>query len=357
MTVNKIRKNWIGYVVILVFLAGICLQKMEAKAEYNIEYSGTLVLENDRWYYYENGQRISDKQGIIYYNGGEFLVVNGMVITNSGLVQYKDNWYFLYQGQIQSQYTGLAQYDGEWFYIDRGILDSSRNGILRYNGGEFLISEGRVRYDYSGLFQNENGDWYFLSNGQVQNQYSGLAQYDGEWFYIREGKLDINYIGYVKYDGSVFYVQNGQMVQNENAIAIYYNAEANKNAYNQDLQEVTRYVNQYRTEVGVKPVELDDDLCIAACIRAQEMADNDYFSHTRPNGSSCFTIMDEMAIHYTWAGENIAYGYASAASVSNGWYHSERHYGNMVSTEFGKIGVGEAADKNGRKYWVQLFTD
>ena len=354
---NKIIKKWIGYVIVLAVFMGICLQETEVRAEYNVEYSGNLVYENDRWYYYEDGQRVPDKQGIVYYNGGEFLVVNGMVVTNSGLVFYNGNWYFLYKGQLQNQYTGLVQYDGEWFYIDEGILDSSCNGILWYNGGEFLVSEGRIRYDYSGLFQEKNGEWYFLSNGQVQNQYSGIAQYDGEGFYITEGMLNKNYIGYVKYDGSVFYVQYGQMVQNEQAMLIYYKAESNKNAYSQDLQEVTRYVNQYRAEVGRKAVVLDDDLCIAACIRAQEMADNDTLSHTRPNGSSCFTIMNEMAIQYSAAGENIAYGYESAAKVSKGWYNSEGHYRNMVNANFGKIGVGEAVNKNGRKYWVQLFTD
>ena len=319
--------------------------------------SGTLVNKDGIWYYYENGVWIQDKYGIVDYNGGKFLVAHGVVAGKSGLVQYGGKWYFLSKGQVQTQYTGLAKYDGAWFYVENGILATDYNGIMSYDGSLFLISAGRIRYDYSGLFLNTDGEWYFLSCGQVQTQYTGLAQYDGAWFYIDYGILDVDYTGYTKYDGSVFYIENGQMTQNEYYMGLYQRAVSNRSTYASEIAEVWQYVNQYRSEAGSASISLDEDLCIAACIRAQEMADNDLFSHTRPNGTSCFTILEELSIEYRAAGENIAYGYTTAASVSDGWYHSPGHYSNMVDSDFNKIGVGLAIGKNGRKYWVQLFTD
>ena len=86
------------------------------------------------------------------------------------------------------------------------------------------------------------------------------------------------------------------------------------------------------------------------------MAWSDTFSHTRPNGSSCFSVVDELGIGYYAIGENIASGYYDAASVSNGWKNSPGHYRNMISTNFGKIGIG-VANVNGRIYWTQIFTN
>lgn len=119
---------------------------------------------------------------------------------------------------------------------------------------------------------------------------------------------------------------------------------------------ILNYVNSYRNEVGVENLLLDQNLSLAATIRALEMAWSNKFSHDRPNGSSCFSILSELNISYISAGENIAWGYWDEASVSDGWKNSPGHYANMISTNFSKIGVGYAI-VNGERYWVQIFTD
>lgn len=119
---------------------------------------------------------------------------------------------------------------------------------------------------------------------------------------------------------------------------------------------VLNYVNGYRSEVGVENLSLDTNLSIAATIRALEMAWSNKFSHDRPNGSSCFSVLNDFGISYYSAGENIAWGYWDAASVSEGWKNSPGHYANMISSDFSKIGVGYAV-VDGERYWVQLFTN
>lgn len=129
-------------------------------------------------------------------------------------------------------------------------------------------------------------------------------------------------------------------------------ASKNKSIY----QEVLNHVNNYRSEVGENNLTLDNNLSIAATIRALEMAYTDKFSHKRPDGSNCFTVLDDLGIMVFTSGENIAYGYNNASSVSKGWRDSEGHYKNMIDTNFNKIGVG-MAQLDGYKYWVQLFSN
>ena len=54
-------------------------------------------------------------------------------------------------------------------------------------------------------------------------------------------------------------------------------------------------------------------------------------------------------------GENIAYGYASAQSVMNGWLTSPGHRANIERASYNAIGVGVVRDSGGRLWWTQNF--
>lgn len=93
-------------------------------------------------------------------------------------------------------------------------------------------------------------------------------------------------------------------------------------------------------------------------MRAVEMAYANIFSHTRPDGSSCFSVFPYYSISYFAAGENIAAGYGSPEAVVTGWKNSEGHYANMINVSFTKLGVGYFnIDYGYGAYWVQLFTN
>lgn len=111
-----------------------------------------------------------------------------------------------------------------------------------------------------------------------------------------------------------------------------------ENTYTDLINEVYEITNNYRSLVGVSSLTLDSSLVEAASIRAKELSDS--FSHTRPNGSSCFTVLSELGISYGTAGENIAAGYSSSQSVMEGWRFSSGHYQNIISSKFKKIGIG-----------------
>ena len=127
-----------------------------------------------------------------------------------------------------------------------------------------------------------------------------------------------------------------------------------ENTYTDLINEVYEITNNYRSLVGVSSLTLDSSLVEAASIRAKELSDS--FSHTRPNGSSCFTVLSELGISYGTAGENIAAGYSSSQSVMEGWRFSSGHYQNIISSKFKKIGIGVNIVNN-QYYWVQIFSN
>ncbi len=111
-------------------------------------------------------------------------------------------------------------------------------------------------------------------------------------------------------------------------------------------QEVLDLVNKERQAAGVSTLKMDTELQEAAMTRAAELALN--FDHTRPDGTSCFTISSKSY------GENIAFGDTGASDVMKRWMNSEGHKSNILYGNFKSIGIG--CFKNGSVYyWVQNF--
>ena len=119
-------------------------------------------------------------------------------------------------------------------------------------------------------------------------------------------------------------------------------------------QAVLAEVNAARAKNGLSALTLDANMNRAAAVRAAEMAQS--FSHTRPNGSRGLTALNEAGVSYRTAGENIASGQQSAQAVVSAWMNSSGHRANILSSLFGRMGVGQATI-GGRTYWVQLFAD
>ena len=88
-------------------------------------------------------------------------------------------------------------------------------------------------------------------------------------------------------------------------------------------------------------------------IRSKELVK--LFSHTRPNGTSCFTVLE--GISYRCMGENIAAGQRTPKEVVTDWMNSPGHRANILSPDFTKIGVGLVYNSNSvyGYFWTQIF--
>lgn len=132
--------------------------------------------------------------------------------------------------------------------------------------------------------------------------------------------------------------------------------------------EIVRLVNVERANAGLPPLTVNFGLTYAAYMHTQDMVaiGNVYGSgqgmqHTlygtpRPEVSDRLDSggYDTWTHSYAY-GENIAYGYAGAADVMQGWMNSAGHRANILSTNFSEIGVCVMADASGRLYFTQNF--
>ena len=137
-------------------------------------------------------------------------------------------------------------------------------------------------------------------------------------------------------------------------------APADVDAMKQDIVERT---NALRKENGIATLTTSGKLMQAAQVRADEMAANTVYSHTRPDGRNFNTVTD-----CPYMAENIhriATRYLSQHDVSlaeaavDGWANSETHLRNIRNERLNAIGVGIAKGINaaGEESWycVQLF--
>ena len=113
--------------------------------------------------------------------------------------------------------------------------------------------------------------------------------------------------------------------------------------------QVITLLNEQRVNNGLSPLTADSTLTAAAMQRAAETVI--YFSHTRPNGSRCFTAFDG-----GWRGENIAAGQADPDEVITGWMNSTGHRENILKANYTSVGVG-CFNYKGINFWVQCFSD
>lgn len=119
--------------------------------------------------------------------------------------------------------------------------------------------------------------------------------------------------------------------------------------------DMLKQVNAQRAKNGKSALTLNQSLCASARVRASEIAKDGCFSHTRPDGSGCFTAIS--GVSYRTAGENIAmgtWGYYGVDEIMDGWMNSEGHRANILNGDFSEVGFG-CVVVNGNGYWVQMF--
>ena len=117
-------------------------------------------------------------------------------------------------------------------------------------------------------------------------------------------------------------------------------------------QQVLTLVNQERSKAGLKPLTMDWELQRVARVKACDMAEKGYFSHTSPTYGSPFDMMKQFGISYRSAGENIAEGQRNPSEVMQAWMNSQGHRENILKNDYTHLGVGYCQTGN---HWVQMF--
>lgn len=109
--------------------------------------------------------------------------------------------------------------------------------------------------------------------------------------------------------------------------------------------QVIALINQERSAAGLPALKANTKLTSAARGHSQDMACNGFFSHQSSTTGGPADRISAAGYSFSWAGENIAAGYGSAADTVAGWMDSPGHRANILSSNFTEIGLGYA-------YWA-----
>ncbi|WP_319020778.1 CAP domain-containing protein [Bacillus sp. B1-b2] len=118
------------------------------------------------------------------------------------------------------------------------------------------------------------------------------------------------------------------------------------------VASVIELTNEERKKQGLGALQAYPELSNVADVKAKDMYEKGYFSHTSPTYGSPFDMMRDFGITYQSAGENIAKGQRSPEEVVKAWMNSEGHRANILSDKYTHIGVG--FEEPGFE-WVQMF--
>jgi len=89
----------------------------------------------------------------------------------------------------------------------------------------------------------------------------------------------------------------------------------------------------------VKPNSLLEQ---AAKLKAEDMAEKGYFSHTTPEGKTPWEWLYEVGYHFKSAGENLAVNFSDSKVLDRAWMNSEGHRANILNEKFTEIGIATA---------------
>lgn len=115
-------------------------------------------------------------------------------------------------------------------------------------------------------------------------------------------------------------------------------------------------INKTRAEMGVDKLVLDDKLSEVARSHGIEMFAGGFLSHLSADGSSPFDRLNKHQISYFFAGENLAIA-PDLDSAFNALMESPGHKANIISGDYGKIGLAVLGAGSRGNIYVQEFTD
>ncbi|MDO5556743.1 MAG: CAP domain-containing protein [Clostridia bacterium] len=178
-----------------------------------------------------------------------------------------------------------------------------------------------------------------------KNEYIRVFAGVGDWYVIQ---TENNFIGAVskKYVKAIYPKANTSTGGTTTT--------TNNSDLSSDEREVFDLINKQRINNGLPALKIDSEVQNVARIKAKDMVDNNYFSHTSPTYGSPFNMLKSFKVSYKSAGENIAGNSSNSAAVT-AWMNSSGHKANILNSSFNYTGVGVVKGSQYGKIYVQMF--
>lgn len=132
------------------------------------------------------------------------------------------------------------------------------------------------------------------------------------------------------------------------------NADPDTSGLTADEQRMLSLINAERSKYGLDSLKANLKLTGVARLKARDMIEKNYFSHTSPTYGSPFDMMRQFGVTYRTAGENLA-GAPSVDIAHTNLMNSPGHRANILNGSFKEVGIGILSGSQYGKIFVQMF--
>lgn len=205
----------------------------------------------------------------------------------------------------------------------------------------------------------DHGTNYNVVTTVNKNEYIRVFAGVGEWYIIQTDK---DYVGAVskKYVKAIYPSTSSSgntssgTTSGSSSTGNSWTSGTQTSSMNSDEKEVFDLINKQRTNNGLPALKNDSEVQRIARIKAQDMVDNNYFSHNSPTYGSPFDMLKSFKVSYKTAGENIAANSSNSSAVT-AWMNSSGHKANILNSSFNYTGIGVVSSPRYGKMYVQMF--
>lgn len=118
-------------------------------------------------------------------------------------------------------------------------------------------------------------------------------------------------------------------------------------------------LNRERATRGLTPLVWDESVAKVARLHSRNMANEKFFSHRGPDGSTVDARAEQLGLtRWSAIAENIAFlkGHNDPASLAiEKWLASPAHRRNMLGNSWQRSAIGVAVGQDGAYYFTQVF--
>lgn len=145
-----------------------------------------------------------------------------------------------------------------------------------------------------------------------------------------------------------------ETIENETILNVSNMEFSDSSGLTEEEQEFLNLVNANRENNGLPKLEIDNEVQNIARLKAEDLVQNNYFSHISPVYGDMSAMLTDSNIKFKTVGENIA-GNNNLTGAVEAWMNSENHRANLLSTDYNYTGVAIAESELYGKIFVQVF--
>ena len=186
---------------------------------------------------------------------------------------------------------------------------------------------GIVNTDYLNMRSGSNINFDAIDL-LTKNEYVRIFGRINDWYIIQneEDKIGTVHVNYIT------------PVQEEKASATNTEIIQENSLLTEDENYLLELINAERRKHNLNDLKIDKELQNIAILKANDLVNNNYFSHTSKTYGSPFDMLKQYNITYKTASENIA-GNPNIDAALSSWLNSESHKKNILSNDYNYTGL------------------